>query len=244
MEDNEGNIRNLGDLTKDEKQKISSAIIEYSTLKLGIDPQDIINNLIINRYLLTREKEFNNLYDCKEFSNVLNACGRTNSASLGIAIAMGDRNDAYKKAKQNQKAYKKSIMEALEWLKEKNNLKQKDYIQYFFGKDVITENIVGTVSSMLVFNESEIYDKNKPIIGLAERKEEEVYKISARADTSLVDEGVNLSEVLREACKLSEIDVLGGGHPPAAGTKIPIKKADEFLDKCNLIVKKQLMEKR
>ncbi|MFO8019082.1 MAG: DHH family phosphoesterase [Promethearchaeia archaeon] len=243
MENADGKIRTLSDLTKDEKQKISSAIIEYATLKLDIEPQEIIEDLIINRYLLRKEKNYSDLYDCKEFANVLNACGRTNSASLGIAIAMGDRTNAYKKAKQNQKEYKKSIMKALNWLKKNEIIKQKEFIQYFFGEEVITENIVGTVASMLIFSDSEIIDKNKPIIGLAERVEENVFKISARANRSLVEKGVNLSEVLREACKLSEIDVLGGGHPPAAGTKIPTDTADLFLKKCNLVVKKQLMDR-
>ncbi|MGV9197760.1 MAG: DHH family phosphoesterase, partial [Promethearchaeia archaeon] len=242
MEDTEGNIRTLSDLTKDEKQKISSAIIEYATLKLNIEPQEIIRRLIINRYLLVNEKAYNDLYDCKEFSNVLNACGRTNSSSLGIAITMGDRKEAYQKAKENQKEYKKSIMEALNWLKENEIIEEKEFIQYFFGKDVITENIVGTVASMLIFNESELIDNRKPIIGLAERKKERVYKVSARADTDLVEQGVNLSEVLREACKLADIDVLGGGHPPAAGTKVPENKAQLFLNKCNIVVKRQLTE--
>ena len=51
---------------------------------------------------------------------------------------------------------------------------------------------------------------------------------------------MNLSQAIRDACKLSNIDVLGGGHPPAAGTKVPVNKIEIFLENCNTIIKKQL----
>ena len=240
MENSEGNIRTLNDMNKDEKQKISSAIIEYATLKLDIEPMEVIQKLIVNKYLLKNEIAYSDLYDSSEFSNLLNACGRTNNGSIGIAIAMGDRKNAYQQAQDTLVNYKKLLFKSLIWIKEEKKIQEKDYIQYFFGEDVISENIIGTISSMLIFDNSGIINKSKPIFGYAKRIDEDVYKISARAHEKIVNQGVNLSEAIRKALDLTDLDALGGGHPPAAGTKVPVDKIDEFLENCNKIIKKQL----
>ena len=243
MENSNGNIRTLNELNQDEKQKITTAIIEYISTKLDVEPSKIIKKLIINRYLLKNELSGSEFHDLTEFSNLLNACGRTNSASLGIAIAMGDRKKAYQKSQEVQINYKKSLMKSLTWIQDNQKIQHMEYIQYFFGEDIIPENIIGTIASMLVFENFEGFDKSKPIFGLAKRKDENIYKVSGRAHKKIVSKGVNLSQAIREACERSKIDVLGGGHPPAAGTKIPIDKSDVFLDNCNIVIRNQLKNK-
>lgn len=240
IEKTDGEIRTLNDLNQNEKQKITSAIIEYATLKLDIEPIEIYKKLIINRYVLKNESQHSDLYDLGEFSNLLNSCGRMDNGSLGIAIAMGDRDKAYNNAKELLQIYKKKIIKALNWLQEENKIEEKDYIQYFFGEEVIPENIIGTIASMLIFNKSAKINHLKPLFGIALREGENVYKISARAHETVVKKGVNLSDVIREACNLSNIDALGGGHPPAAGTIVPKDKIELFLNNCNLMVKKQI----
>lgn len=240
MENSEGKIKTLNDLNQEEKQKISSTIIEYASVKFNIEPSQIIEKLIINRYLLIKEKVGSELHDIAEFSNLLNACGRTNSASLGIAIAMGDRKIAYEKSHDNLIEYKKLLGKSLSWLFEQNKIQEKEYIQYYFGEDVIPESVIGTITSMLIFEKSNRIDKTKPIFGVVKREDEDVYKISGRAHKKIVKKGVNLSQAIRDACKLSNIDGLGGGHPPAAGTKVPVNKIEIFLENCNTIIKKQL----
>ena len=242
MENSDGNIRTLNDFNQEEKQKVSSAIIRYVSLKLDVEPSEIINKLIINRYILKNELVGSELHDLKEFSYLLNSCGRSHNGSLGIAIAMGDRRIAYKKAREQLIEYKKSLAQALSWIHDENKIQLKEHIQFFFGEEVISETIIGTIASMLMFSKSDIIDKSKPIFGCAKRKEEEVYKISGRAHESIVKKGVNLSEAIREALDLSNLDELGGGHPPAAGTKVPVDKIDDFLENCNKIIKKQLQE--
>ena len=243
MENSQGLIKTISELNQKEKQKLTSAIIEYTSMKLDIEPSEIINHLIVNKYILLSESEDSNLRDMNEFSNLLNSCGRTNNASLGIAIAMGDREEALKKAQENLKEYKKSLMKALHWLKEENKIQHKEFLQYFYGENMINETIVGTIASMLIFDKGEEIDINKPIFGFAQRNEENVFKVSGRASKELVEKGVNLSEVIRKACEKSNLNVLGGGHPPAAGTKIPIDKAETFLNYCNQIIKNQLFSK-
>jgi RecJ-like exonuclease len=243
MENSEGKIKSLNELDKDEKQKISSAIIEYGSLKLDIEPSEIIEKLIINRFLLKNEKVGTDLYDAGEFSNLLNACGRLNYGSLGIAIAMGDRKKSYEKSQEILQDYKKTLLKSLVWLKENKKIQQREYIQYFFAEDVIPDTMVGTIASMIVFEDSEDFDKNKPIFGLAKREDENVYKVSGRAHKIIVTKGVNLSMAIREACELSGLDVLGGGHPPAAGTKIPVDKVEIYLENCNIAIRKQLYRK-
>ena len=240
LENSDGTIKSLSELNQEDKQKISSAIVEYSSVKLGINPNIITKKLIINRYLLRNEVKGSELYDASEFSNLLNACGRNDYASLGIAIAMGDRKRSYQKSQEILKDYKKSLSISLSWIHENNKIQQKEYIQYFFGEDMIPENIIGTVSSMLIFGRNKGVDKSKPIFGLAKRKDEDVFKVSGRAHEKIVDKGINLSKAIREACELSGLDVLGGGHPPAAGTKIPIDKVDIFLENCNIVIQQQI----
>jgi RecJ-like exonuclease len=240
MENSDGSIKTLNDLNQDEKQKVSSAIIEYISLKLDSEPSEIIKKLIINRYILKNEVVGSELHDLNEFSYLLNSCGRSNNGSLGIAIAMGDRRIAYNKAKDHLINYRKSLVQSLTWLQEKNKIQYKDHIQFFFGEEVIPENIIGTIASMLIFSRSGDIDLSKPVFGCAKRKDEDVYKISGRAHQSIVKKGVNLSEAIREALELSNLKALGGGHPPAAGTKVPIDKIDLFLENCNVVIKKQL----
>ena len=240
MRNSEDKIKSLNELNQDEKQKISSAIIEYTTLKMNIDPQEIIKSLIVNRYILKNEPAGTALHDFNEFSNLLNSCGRSNNGSVGIAIAMGDRRVAYEKAQQYVIDYKKALVEALTWLHDKEKIQQKDNIQYFFGEDVISENIVGTIASMLIFGKTEAVDLKKPIFGCALRENEDVYKISGRASQELVEMGINLSEAIRETLKRLNMEALGGGHPPAAGTKVPQDKIDDFLNACDIVIKEQL----
>ncbi|UCD00789.1 MAG: DHH family phosphoesterase [Promethearchaeota archaeon] len=240
MENSKGKIRTLNDLNQDEKQKVSSAIIEYASVKLDIEPSKIVEKLIINRYLIKNEVIGSELHDADEFSNLLNACGRMNSASLGIAIAMGDRKIAYQKSQDILIDYKKILMRSLTWIYDNQKIQQKEYIQYFFGEDIIPENIIGTITSMLIFENLENIDKSKPIFGFAKREDENIYKVSGRAHEKIVKKGVNLSQAIRDACALSNLDVLGGGHPPAAGTKIPVESVEIFLENCNAAIQKQL----
>ncbi len=240
MEKKDGSIKTLFDLTKDEKQKITSALIEYASIKTNLDPNELVQKLIVKKYLLKKESIETQLYDANEFSNLLNACGRTDNGSLGIVIAMGDRKNAYQQAQKSLVSYKQLLVQALNWIFSSQKMQQQSHIQFFFGEDKIPENIIGTIASMLVFDNTDRVDKSKPILGLAKRVDEDVFKVSARAHEQIVSQGVNLSEALREACRLSNIDVLGGGHPPAAGTKVPIDKVELFLENCNKVIEQQL----
>ncbi len=125
MENSEGEIRTLSELSQDDKQKVSSAIIEYATIKLNIEPAEIVKKLIVNHYLLTKESKRSLLYDVNEFSRVLNACGRTNNGSLGIAVAMGDRKKSFELAKENLKNYKRSLGKSLTWIYEEKKCNKR-----------------------------------------------------------------------------------------------------------------------
>ena len=238
MEKSNGMLKTLNDLDKDEKRKLSSAIIEYA-LKYQVEPDEITQNLVIKRYVLKSEIMGSELHEIHEFSNLLNSCGRSENGSLGIAIAMGDRREAYHKAQDQLKEYKKTIMNFMNWLQEGDKIKELENIQFFFGEGRIPDTMIGTIASMLVFDKGEIINKNKPIVGCAKREKEGVFKISARADKTIVEKGVNLSEAIRKALEKSNLDVLGGGHPPAAGTKVPIEKIELFLKNFDEEIKKQ-----
>lgn len=238
VEKADGDLKTLSDFNWEEKQKISSAIVKYAIDSCGLDPTEITKILIVNKYLLLNDVNYPELSEAGEFAHMLNSCGRTNNESLGLSIAMGDRNKSMVKAKEVLREYKKKLEDSIKWVLDNHKLKRIELIQYFYGEDVIPEEIIGIISSMLV--NSQLIDKTKPIFGYADKKGEDSYKVSGRTTMDLVHSGVNLAEVIKIALKLTKLGELGGGHPPAAGTKVKKSLIEEFLVNCNKVIKKQL----
>jgi RecJ-like exonuclease len=69
-------------------------------------------------YTLTHEEPWTPLRDAREFSVLLNATGRMNRSSLGIAICMGDREAALKEADSVLNEYRQTITRYLNWIME------------------------------------------------------------------------------------------------------------------------------
>jgi RecJ-like exonuclease len=65
-----------------------------------------------------------------------------------------------------------------------------------------------------------------------------VAKFSARTTDAVVEKGVNLGAVLREASE--KFGGKGGGHNIAAGAQVPIGKISDFVRLADELVGKQL----
>ena len=81
--------RVLADLSQDEKRNILESISKYAT---GKDATEIMSEFIGYTYTFPREDRHSFLRDAREFSTLLNSCGRIGKSGIGIAICMGDRN--------------------------------------------------------------------------------------------------------------------------------------------------------
>lgn len=225
------------DLNKEEREVLISGIYIYL---LDCDvPEYIIQGIFGEVYTLLKEKERTELRDAKEFATLLNACGRQNSSEIGVQICLGDRGGYLKKARGLLEKHRKALKQGIKYMKEKG-VSEMSHLYYFDASSVIDENIIGVISGMGYG--AKIFPPNKPIISFADDNDNNaMIKVSARANWSLVREGIHLGNAIRDASK--SIGGEGGGHNIAAGARIPKDKRDEFLKKLNEIFKEQVNKK-
>src|SRR5205807_9410103 len=76
------------ELTEDEKRILLQTISKFTTSK---NATEIMDELVGYTYTLSGEDKRSFLRDAREFSTMLNSCGRIRKAGVGIAICMGDR---------------------------------------------------------------------------------------------------------------------------------------------------------
>ncbi len=181
-------------------------------------------------YDLTMHKNHN------YFANgiLVHNCGRHEEGEVGVSVCMGDRKEAWPKAKRLLEKHRRELRQGLEWVK-CNGIRDMDNIHYFDASGVIRETLVGVIAGM-VYGSMNV-DIRKPIIAFGLTDEGEM-KISARGNYDLVRAGLKLGDALSEATK--PLGGEGGGHDVAAGAKIPPDKKFEFLNRMDEIVGKQL----
>ncbi|NLE04096.1 MAG: DHH family phosphoesterase [Crenarchaeota archaeon] len=226
-------FRALRDLTDDERKRLCSALAEYLLSK---GKHYGIASLIGNIYVLTAESPGTALRDAREFAVVLNSTGRMERPSLGISVCMGDRTSALEEANKVLEDYRKSINKYLFWVMEKpERLKELDNIYVVDGEDFVNEKIIGTISSILVSNLSNI---EKPLIAFAQVPAEGIVKISSRTTDMAVHKGVNLGDVMKVASE--KFEGKGGGHNIAAGGQVPTERINGFISMANELVGRQL----
>jgi single-stranded-DNA-specific exonuclease len=227
--------RALRDLSDDEKKKLFNALVDYLVSK-GL-PSEVALNLRGSVYTLTREEPWTPLRDAREFAVLLNATGRMDKPSLGVAICMGDRRAALEDASQVLEEYRRTITKYLSWLMEPESgrIEEMDSIYVVRGESVVNDKVIGTISSILSTN---LAKPEKPIIAYSTMTEEGLAKISARTTDVMTGKGVNLAEALRIAAE--KYSGKGGGHNIAAGAQVPMHDLEPFLKLVDEFVRKQL----
>lgn len=225
--------RALRDLSKEEKRKLCSALADY-LLSKGLHFK--VSNLIGHVYILKHEEPWTPLRDAREFSVLLNATGRMDEPSVGVAVCMGDRGPSLERANEVLAEYRKTIGKYLGWIMEKSErMEELENIYVVHGDDFIKDKIVGSISSILSLS---LPNPEKPLIMYADVKEEGIAKFSARTVDMVTDKGVDLGEIMRSAAQkcLGE----GGGHDVAAGAQVPRENIDTFVKLVNELVRRQL----
>jgi RecJ-like exonuclease len=211
--------RTIADLSEEEKSKLYNAIVSY--LVKNNQPTEPVRDLIGTVYELVNESASSGLRDAREYSQLLNACGKTNNSWLGVAVAMGYRGWVLKEAQRVVEQYRAMLKKSLDFASK--NLEQMYHIVVLRVGPEIDVRQVSSVASIL--SSSKLIPADKPLIVLGQ--EGGIVKVSARASPKLVSLGVNLGVVMREAA--SKFSGRGGGHRIAAGAEIPAERLTLFL---------------
>ena len=216
----EGRWRVPAELNEEEKKTVIESITKFSADKNNIG---IMSELIGYTYTFPREDKRSVLRDGREYSTMLNSCGRINRSGVGMAICMGDRNKILTEGEDILTDYRKKIKEYMNILSnERWRISENKNCVMVNGEDIVPETMTGTISSLIAGS-----PKNTgKIVILRTRGEENTIKFSSRKSFGCKSE-INLSELMRNGAE--RFEGIGGGHNGAAGAKITKDKLDEFL---------------
>ncbi len=220
------------DLTKEEKRKITSAIVQL-LLNKGFGYK-ITRRIIGEIYNFPNEKLGTELHEAKEFATLLNSTARYGKHDVGLKVCLGDREKWLNKAQILLSGHRRNLVEGLQYAKEEKIEKRK-FLRFFHAGEGIRDTIIGIITNMLL--SSEEVESDLPLIGFAITENGDV-KVSARTTQDFVDRGIDLSKALRSAAE--ELGGVGGGHNIAAGATIPKGKEEEFLNLLEKEIKDQL----
>ena len=209
------------ELTEEEKRTMIEAITKYTT---GKNATEIMSELIGYTYTFPQEDKRSFLRDCREFSTMLNSCGRIQRAGVGIAICMGDRNKMLQEGEKILLEYRKMIRDYMNVLStERWRISDSENWMMVNGEGLIPETMTGTISSLLAGAPKNL----GKIVILRTNGDEGTIKFSSRKSMGCKSK-VNLSLLMREGAV--KFDGVGGGHDMAAGARIAKDKLDGFLD--------------
>ena len=197
-------------------------------------PEDIFGEI----YLLKNENDESLIKDLREFSTMLNACGRLNRYSVGIGVCL-ESDKAKKEAFSILKDYKAEIINGLNWFysnKTKSNIVDGDGYLIINAEDHIKDTLIGTVLSII--SKSGIIKQNTILLGMAYTLEGDI-KISIRI-SGYKHKELNLKEILEEITE--KVGGNAGGHNFAAGSLISQDKEEDFIKNAVRVLDKRVME--
>ena len=228
--------RTTSDLSREEKQTLLSAIVELLVSK-GFKGSKAVE-LIGTVYTITGEPAGSLTRDAREFSSMLNACGRMDREGLAVSICLGERGGILEEVQELVARYRKTLAEYMEWLTETPSaIMELNAVCVVRGEDKIAENMTGALSSILS-SAGHLRPNKATIVGA--RSRDGGVKISARAPEALLRKGVDLGLALQKAS--TAFGGFGGGHAVAAGAHIRSANAEEFYRMIDSLIIEQMKE--
>ncbi len=218
------------DLENGEKQRAIQGIIQV-VLEHYNDPR-VAQGIIGDTIVLTQRPPKTEMRSAKEFSTLLNACGRNRRPEVGVRVCMRDP-EAFAEGKTLLQQHRANLASALRRLEEDGYAEMQG--MYVVNDPETPDTIIGIVIGMA--QGSMIIPIDRPVIGVSTNTTDDspLAKLSGRAHKRLIKRGVNLKEVFVEVAdhlneKNNKLIAEAGGHPMAAGAFIQKSHLNEFLE--------------
>jgi single-stranded-DNA-specific exonuclease len=223
LKDNEGRWRVLAEFSQEEKSAIVEAVAKFvggSDKRLSDILVDDLKGYV---YTLATEDKRSILRDAREFSTVLNACGRMGMAGVGIAICMGDRNTALSAGEEIVSTYKMTLRNSISTIfSEKWRLADDGKTTFVNGDGILDETILGAASSLLSTSPS----LRGRLLFVRTLTKDGIYKFSSRKCLDCKSQA-DLGMIMRQCSKA--LSGAGGGHSAAADCSIPSSALEDFI---------------
>ena len=223
LKDNGGRWRVLAEFSQEEKSAIVEAVAKFVGSSDKRLSDILLDDLIGYVYTLAREDKRSLLRDAREFSTMLNACGRIGRAGVGIAICMGDRNTALNAGEEIMSTYKMTLRNNISTIfSEKWRLADDGKTTFVNGDGILEEAMLGAVSSLLSRSPS----LRGRLLFVRTLTKDGTYKFSSRKCLDCKSQA-NLGVIMRQCSKA--LNGAGGGHSAAAGCSIPSSALEDFI---------------
>lgn len=223
LKDDGSRWRALAEFSQEEKSTIVEAVAKF------VDSSDkrvsdiLLDDLIGYVYTLSREDKRSQLRDAREFSTMLNACGRIGKAGVGIAMCLGDRNMALSAGEEIMDMYKMTLRNNISTIfSEKWRLADDGKTTFVNGDGILEEGMLGAVSTLLSGSPS----LRGRLLFVRTLAKEGTYKFSSRKCLDCKSQA-NLGVIMRQCS--NALNGAGGGHSAAAGCSIPSSALDDFI---------------
>jgi single-stranded-DNA-specific exonuclease len=217
------------DLESGEKQQAIQGIIQV-VLEHYNDPR-VAQGIIGDTIVLTQRPPKTEMRSAKEFSTLLNACGRNKRPEVGVRVCMRDA-EAFIEGKSLLQQHRANLANALRRLEEDGYAEWEG--MYVVDDPQTPDTIIGIVIGMA--QGSMIIPIDRPVIGISTNTTDDspLAKLSGRAHKQLIDRGVNLKDVFVEVADIlnernKTLIAEAGGHPMAAGAFVQKSHLNEFL---------------
>src|SRR5918997_484897 len=223
LRDNNGRWRVLAEFSQEEKAATIEAIANFVAKSDKRLSEIMRNDLLGYVYTLSREDRRSQLRDAREFSSLLNACGRKRSSGFGVAICMGDRNAALNTGEEIMSSFKRTLRTNLSNIfGEKWRLSDDGKTAFVNGDGVLEEDMLGAVSTLLSRSPS----FRGRLLFVRTLSSNGTYKFSSRKCIDCQSEA-NLGKLMQECA--GALNGEGGGHSDAAGCTIPSPALEGFM---------------
>ena len=216
-------IKRIIDLNEDDLKKLTTAII---LRRMGSEknPEDIFGNI----YILKDEVD-EGLRDAREFSTLLNCCGRLNKPSVGIGVCL-DNFSLKEKANELLKQYRLELINGLNWFySNKDKFIKGENFVVVNAETNIRDTLIGTLISIV--SKSNTYKDGTILIGMAYTLDNNIKISSRQCNTNKHDLSVILKEIVNGYGET-------GGHKQACGAIIPLEKEQDFINNSKEVLNK------
>jgi single-stranded-DNA-specific exonuclease len=217
-----GRWRVTSEISQQEKSTILDAIAKFIAASQNTEA-NVIDNLTGYTYTLINEDQRSQLRDAREFSTLLNACGRIRKAGVGIGICMGDRNSMLIEGEEIVANYRITLRNYISTIfSEKWRLIDDGKTVFVNGEGLLAEDMLDAISSLV--SGSPTFSGR--LLFVRTLAGDNTYKFSSRKCLGCKSES-NLGLILRHCSE--SVGGVGGGHVAAADCRIPSARLEYFM---------------